>query len=74
MFLMLVNRGSRKGRGCLKILLTLEIKADKCVCVCGGGGTPISVLYKFTQIMHIEADPSCAQSNTWVCGRSSTGI
>jgi len=56
---MQVNTGGRTRYRVFKIsFVTLEIKAYKCV---GrwGEGNPVSFLYKFTQLTHIEADPSC---------------
>lgn len=55
---MLVNPGDRTRYRVFKnIFVILEIETDNCVCL--GGGTPVSVLYIFTQLIHIEADPSC---------------
>jgi hypothetical protein len=69
---MLVNMGGRTRYRVFKnIFVTLEIKADNCVCV-WGGGIPACFLYRFTQLKHIEADPSCRA--VWFCGRTPTGI
>jgi hypothetical protein len=58
---MLVNPGGRTRYRVFKHIFVIlgEKKTDKCVCVCGGGGTPVSVLYIFTKLIHIEVDPSC---------------
>lgn len=57
---MLVNPGGRTRYRVFKnIFVILEIKADKSVCVGGEGGIPVSVLYIFTQLINIDADPSC---------------